>query len=856
MDFKKITASLIALGVITPAFAENFRINDFRIEGEQHTSEATVRSFLPVKEGDTFTEQEGENIIRSLHSSGFYENVLLEQNGNTLIITVSERPVISSVTIEGAKVLPNDAILKQMATMKGGAATKESELIIQGSDKRSHDEKLADYESGANYNTANALASTGLAKGDFFSQEALQRALQALMGAYQEQGKRGVKITPEVTPLAQNRVAIKITVDEGTTTRVKEIDFVGNEVFSDRKLANQIGLTDGTAVSWLTKSNVFSWEKFSQDKTRLENFYHRKGYFDAKVDFDEVQREPLNEDQTREKVIIKVYEGKQYRWGNFNIIGDTKDVPKEQLAKHLKKLKTGKLSNNLTLQTALGNMRLELQSMGYAYANVDAKAVHNEDGTLDINIEVAPGARIAVREINITGNNKTRDEVIRRELRQMEGATYDQKKIDRSRQRLNQLGYFENVDMKAVPTAENDQQVDVNVDVKERSTGSINVSAGWSQDDGLVVAGGVAQDNVFGTGKSASVSVSRSKVNQNANLSFTDPYFTPDGVSMAYSLFGSNYNPYKQNSSPRSYKITRYGGQMMMGIPITEYDRVNVGLGAENLRIGLFPQSPIRYQRFVQENGARNWIYKGMASWYRNTTDDAYWPTRGYQTSLTAEAGLPGSGLQYYQLGHQNTWYFPITTRVTLMLNGQIGYSGRYGKTKELPFLYAQTGGGLGSVRGFESGTLGPKFYDTLCYFSGNSTPAPAGSSGTTCYQNSVESYGGSFAANANAELLFPFPGVKDSRSVRLSLFADAGSVWDNKTYNNATYSSTNLNGTNGFYAGTHKASFKEELRYSTGAALTWISPMGPIKLSYAYPLKKKDKDQIQRFQFQLGTVF
>lgn len=854
MDFKKITASLITLGVITPAFAENFRINDFRIEGEQHTSEATVRSFLPIKEGDTFTEQTGENIIRSLHSSGFYENVMLEQKDNTLIITVSERPVISSVTIEGAKILTNEAILKQIASMKGGAATKEDELIIK-KNEISYDEKLAKFDSSADSQTKSALETTGLAKGDFFSQEALQRALQALHSVYQEHGKKGVKITPEITPLAQNRVAIKITIDEGTTTRVKEINFVGNEVYSDRKLANQIGLTDGTMISWLTKSNVFSWEKFAQDKARLESFYHRNGYFDAKVDFDDVERTDLNQEKTREKITIKVYEGKQYRWGDFNIIGDTKDVPKEQLAKHLKKLKAGKLSNTEALQTALANMRLDLQSMGYAYAKVESKVIHNNDGTLDVNIEIAPGARIAVREINIVGNNKTRDEVIRRELRQMEGATFDQKKINRSRQRLNQLGYFETTEITAVPTVENDQQVDVKVNVKERSTGSINVSAGWSQNDGLVVAGSVAQDNVFGTGKSASVNVSRSNVNQNANLSFTDPYFTPDGVSMSYTLFGSNYNPYKQHHSPRSYKITRYGGQMMMGIPITEYDRINVGLSAENLRIGLFPQSPIRYQRFVQENGNRNWIYKGMASWYRNTTDDAYWPTRGYQTNVTAETALPGSDIKYYQLGHQNTWYFPLTTRVTLMLNGQIGYSGRYGKTRDLPFLYAQTGGGLGSVRGFKSGTLGPKFYDTLCYFSSGSA-ASAGSNGSTCYANSVESYGGNFAANANAELLFPFPGIKDSRSVRLSLFADAGSVWDNKTYNNAAYNTNNLNGTNGFYQNNHKASFKEELRYSAGAALTWISPMGPIKLSYAYPLKKKERDQIQRFQFQLGTVF
>ena len=384
--------------------------------------------------------------------------------------------------------------------------------------------------------------------------------------------------------------------------------------------------------------------------------------------------------------------------------------------------------------------------------------------------------------------------------------------------------------------------MDVSVAVKERATGSLNASAGWSQDDGLILAAGVSQDNLFGTGKSASVNISRSKVTQSANLSFTDPYFTPDGVSMTYSLFGSRYDPSKSTSAStrRNYRMTRYGGTATMGVPITEYDRVNFGLGVEHMGVTLLRNPPYRYQRFVDENKRNNWIYKGLLSWYRNTTDDGYWPTRGYNANVTGEIGLPGSGLQYYQLGHQQTWYFPISRSFTLMLNGQIGYSGSYGKTKEIPFMYTQSGGGLGSVRGYETGTLGPKVYDVDPYDGSLDT----------------EAYGGKFAVNANAELLFPFPGFKDSKSIRMSLFADAGSVWDGKNYNSFAYSRSNPYGSNGFYTSNHKSSFKEELRYSTGLALTWISPVGPIKLSYALPLNKKTGDQVQRFQFQLGTVF
>lgn len=834
---------MIVLGLVSPVWAADFKIEQIRIEGEQHTSENTVRSLMAVREGDLFTDEKGDRIIRSLYATGFYDNVLLEQNGNMLIITVRERPIISDFTIKGAKVISNDAILKQMSTVRASSKGSDADFVVSQKEDASYEEKLRQFDATASENATQVLATAGLAKGDFFSQEALIQALRALDSAYKEMGKNDVKITPNVQPLARNRVAITIEIDEGVTTKIRQIDFVGNQAFSDSRLRRQIHLTDGKLFTWFTKNNVFSWEKFSADKKRLESFYHEKGYFDFKVDFEDVERQ-LSEDKSREELTIKVYEGEKYYWGEIQLVGDTKDVSSDELMKPLLKLKKGKLSNKDVLEAQLADVRYILQSAGYANAQVAYETSRRVDEQgkhfVDITALVTLGNRVAVRAIAISGNNKTRDEVIRRELRQMEAATYDQSKINRSIQRLRQLGYFEDVEVQGVSVAEDEQQVDLDIKVKERSTGSLNVSAGWSQDDGLVLSAGIAQDNIFGTGKSTSLGISRSKVNQGVNLSFTEPYFTPEGVSMTYSIFGSRYAPYKLTSNPRNYGLDKYGISMIMGVPFTEYDRVNFGLGVEHLGVKLIDPAPYRYDRFVKENGANNWIYKGILSWYRNTTDDSYWPTRGYQTNVTGEVALPGSGVQYYQLGHQQTWYFPLSSSFTLMVNGQIGYSGRYGKTKEVPFMFNQTGGGLGSVRGFESGSLGPKVYDIDPYDGSYDT----------------ESYGGKYAVNANVELLFPFPGVKDSKTVRFSIFADAGSVWDGKTYNNGTYGDTNPNGTNGYYDGTHKSSFSSEFRYSTGMALTWISPMGPIKLSYALPMNKKKGDLVQRFQFQLGTVF
>ena len=799
MKLKQIASALMVLGMSPLAFAD-FTIQDIRVEGLQRTEPSTVFNYLPVKVGDQFSDARSEEIIKTLYATGFFDDVRVETMGNQVLLTVIERPTISTLNITGAKMLQNDVIKKN-------------------------------------------LESFGLAQSQYFNPATLSQSVASLKEEYKSRGKQSVQITPTVTKLARNRVSIDIAIDEGKTTKITDIEFEGNKVYSDRKLMKQMSLSEGGMWTWLTKSNQFNEQKFSQDMERISEFYQNNGYFNFRILDTDIQ---TNEDKTKQTIKVTVDEGERFRWGDVRIEGDTREVPKEELQKLLT-MKKGKWYERAQMVKSLESIQNRMGTAGYAFSEVNVQPVPNaETQTVDFVLNVEPGRKIYVNEINITGNNKTRDEVVRRELRQMESAPYDTSKLQRSKERVELLGYFDNVQFDAVPVANTPDQVDLNMSVNERSTGSLDMSAGWVQDTDLVMSVGVSQDNLFGTGKSVSLRASRSKTTLNGSLSFTDPYFTPDGVSLGYDIYGKSYDPRKASSSAKQYKTTTAGAGVRMGIPVTEYDRVNLGLAAEHLTVNTYKGAPKRYADFINQYGKgtdgvgsfKGWLYKGTIGWGRNKTDSALWPTRGYMTGINGEIALPGSDLQYYTLTHNQTWFFPLTKDFTLMLGGEVGVGNGYGKTKTMPFFENFYGGGLGSVRGYESGTLGPKVYDE--------------------YGEKI-SYGGNKKANVSAELLFPMPGIKDSRSVRLSLFADAGSVWDGKTYNDSSSNTyyTNNAAQNPYGLGkTHKSTFKEELRYSAGAAVTWLSPLGPMKFSYAYPIKKKDSDEIQRFQFQLGTTF
>ncbi len=780
MKLKLISACVAGVFLANPAFAvAPFTIKDIRIEGLERTEPATVFSYLPVKIGDTFTDTGGEQIIKELYATGFFDDIQVETQNNQVLLTVTERPVISSLVVTGGKTLSNADIQKNLARM-------------------------------------------GLAQARVYNPVVMAQAIAGLKQEYVSRGKNQVEVEQKITPLERNRVGIELVINEGKTTVIRDINFSGNEHYSGRTLRNQMALSEKGLFTWFTKADCFAPDKFSSDLQKVTEFYQDRGYFDFRILATDVVANPKHPQDL--DVNVTVSEGERYRWGTVEVAGDTREIPLEDLQK-LAKVKTGKWYNRSEMGEILQILQNRMGDAGYADAQIHVQPQPQADGTVNFVLGVEPRNKMYVNEIRISGNNKTRDEVVRRELRQMESAPYDHGKIERSKERIQQLGYFDQVEITRSPVEEAPDQTNLDVSVREQPTGSLDVSVGYVQDDGVVLAAGVAQDNLFGTGKSISARVSNGGSSKVASLSFTDPYFTPDGVSLGYDAFWRTYDPKKANIS--AYKTTTYGAGVRMGVPVTEYDRVNFGLGVNQMKIGLYDNSPQRYKDFVKKYGDKNWTFTGNIGWGRNTTDSALWPTKGYIIGANLEAGLPGGDIQYYKLTHNQSWFFPLTKDLTLMLGGGVGYANGYGKTKELPFFHNFYGGGLGSVRGYENGSVGPKGYDG---------------------HGNVDYMGGTKQANLSAEVLFPMPGVKDSRTVRLSVFADAGSVWDGKHYSQADYKP--------YGAAGHSSSFKNELRYSTGLAFTWISPLGPMKFSYAYPINKKDGDQVQRFQFQLGTVF
>lgn len=769
MKLKFIVTALSYLTLSALVCASSpFTIHDIRVEGLQRTEPGTVFNYLPVKVGDTFTEERAQESIKALFATGFFDDIRVETQRNDVIISVVERPILFELTISGAKDLNNEQIKK-------------------------------------------SLQSSGLAQSRSFDQAILNQAIVSLKQEYVNRGKYAAQMKSTVTKLDRNRVAVALVINEGKNATIKKIDIVGNEDFSARKVRKEMTLSTGGLFTWLSKNNQYSKQKLTADIEKLKALYQDQGYLEFNIDSTQVTLSP---DKTDIFLTINVTEGKRFRVGEIKFAGDLQGVPEDELRKLLT-VKTGDTFNRSKIATDVTALQSRFGNDGYAFTSINVVPdINREQDIVDFTLAVSPGRKTYVSRINISGNNKTRDEVIRREMRQVEGSVYDAEKIQRSKERIELLGYFDGTSVETPPVAGTADQVDLNIVVNERPTGSVTAGIGYVQGDGVQFSAGMSQNNLFGSGKAASFSAATGDANKHIALSFTDPYFTPDGVSLGYDAYWRIYDPNNIDSS--RYKSETLGAAVRLGVPITEYDRVNFSLGVENTKITLYPESPFRYVDFVKRYGRTNMTFIGSIGWARDKRDSALWPTRGYSMRVDADMGLPGGDMEYYRLTHQQTWFFPVTKNLTFMINGEVGYAEGFGKTPQLPFFQNFYMGGIGSVRGFESGSLGPK--------------AP-----------NEDFLGGSRKAVLNAEVLFPMPGLKDNRSVRLSVFADAGSVWDG-------------NKTKGYY---HKGGdFSGEMRYSTGVALTWISPMGPMKFIYAYPLNNKPTDKLQRFQFQLGTVF
>ncbi len=788
---KRITATIVLalLSGVTLA-AEPFVIRDIRVEGLQRIEAGSVFGYLPVKVGDTFTDDSAISAIKALYATGFFKDVKLEAQGDVLIVALEERSSIGKLTLSGIKEFPEDEL-------------------------------------------KNALKQTGLAEGRVFDKSQLANAEQELKRQYFNRGLYSVQVVTTVTPLERNRVALQFDVVEGDAAKIKQINFVGNKVFDEKKLLSQFNSSTSGWLSWYSKDDQYSKTKLSGDLEALRSFYLNQGYIEFNIDSTQVSISPDKKDIF---ITVNITEGPNYTVSDIKLAGQML-LPEEELRK-LIAVKPGEVFSREKLTESTRKIGDRLGNDGYAFANVNAvPELDKEKHQVAFTLFVDPGRRVYVNRVNVSGNTKTRDEVIRREVRQMEGGWYNAEKISLSRDRLNRLGYFSEVNVETPPVTGATDQVDVNIGVAEKATGNVLLGAGFSSSEGFVLSGSVNQANAFGTGNSLSAQINSGSINTVYSLSFTNPYYTLDGVSLGYDAYRRDVDATSINSVGE-YKSSTLGLGVRLGMPLNEKDTIFFGAGIERLSIDTFDSSPYQYKQFLIENGgppggvgsASNKTLRLDTSFARDTRNNYLFPTSGMFQRAALEFGAPPGDIQYYKLTLQHQNYFPLSKDFTLLLNGEIGYAGGLGG-KSLPFYRNFFAGGVSSVRGFASGTIGPKALTStnpadVCY----PVPDPG------CTQKS--SLGGEAKLVGNIELLFPVPGVKES-SMRLSTFVDAGGIFGP-----------------GDYLGRAKSFDYQDMRFSAGLGLAWNSPLGPLKFSLAYPINPKDDDKKEMFQFNLGSTF
>ena len=738
---------------------EPFVVKDIRVEGVQRTEAGTVFSYLPIKVGDRVDDEKASAAVKALYATGFFRDVRLESENGVLVVIVQERPTISQIDIAGTKEFDKDTLKK-------------------------------------------ALKDIGIAESRIFDRSALERAEQEFKRQYINRGYYAVKVTTTVTPQERNRVAINFTVEEGQPSKIANINIVGASAFPEKTLTNEMQLSTPGWLTWYTKNDQYSKQKLQADLETLRSYYTNRGYLEFAVDSTQVSITPDKQDIY---ITINITEGPRYTVSDVQLAGELL-LPEAELMR-LVQVRPGDVYSREKLTQSTKALSDRLGSDGYAFANVNAVPdIDRVKRTAGFTFFVDPGRRVYIRRINISGNSKTRDEVIRRELRQLEGAWYDAARIERSKVRIQRLNFFEDVNIETPAVPGSPDQVDIEVTVTEKSTGNLLAGVGYSSADGIVLSGSISQNNIFGSGNALAFSINSSRVNRAIGLSFTEPYWTTDGVSRTLELYDKNVDP---SSLPiAQYSSSTFGGAVGFGVPITETDSINFGGRVEHTKVTLFDQSPPSYFQFVKDFGTSTNSYILTAGWSRDSRDSILFPSRGVLQSLFGELALPIGDLTYYKVNYLIQWFTPMPLNTVLMLRGDFGYGGGL-ENKTLPFFKAYYGGGVGSVRGYETASLGPQDI-----------------------QGNV--IGGREKIIANAELFFPLPGAKaNDQSVRLSVFTDAGMIRD---------------------AGLQPE--LESFRYSAGVGVAWNSPVGPLKLSYAYPLKKKKGDRIQNFQFQVGTIF
>ncbi len=755
-----ITALLTLLLLPQSSFAfEPFTVKDIRLEGLQRISAGTVFNYLPIKVGDTVDEGRNAEAIRTLFKTGFFKDVRLEQENNTLVVVVHERASIAGITFSGNKSIETDELL-------------------------------------------DSLKQVGFSTGRVFNRTVFEKVEQELQRSYFGLGKYGVQIESTITPLERNRVSVNFDVTEGKAARIRQINIVGNDSYEEEDLLDLFKLSTTKMLSVFTKSDQYSKQKLGADLESLRSFYLDNGYINFNIDSTQVSITPDKKDIY---VTVNVTEGDQYRVSDIRLAGNF-DVPEEELFK-LVKVQRSKVFSRKEVADTRNQLADRLGNDGYAFANVNAVPdINEEKKEVALTFFLDPGKRVYVRRINFEGNTKTKDDVLRREMRQIESASASTSAIERSRVRLERLGYFKevNVETPAVPgTAD---QVDVNFTVVEQPSGNLSAGLGFSQSQGVVVQTSISQDNFLGTGNSVTGVFNNSTVNRNFSLGYLNPYYTDDGISRGFNGYYRTTDAGEDNLS--DYTLDEIGGGVSFGLPINETETVRVGFSAErtDFKVGGLPSAEVL--NFRTRNGDSFNTFLLDAGWTHDTRNRRIFPDSGGLTRLSGEVAVPGSDLTYFKATARHQQFFPLTKRFTLILNGEIGYGDGYLDTERLPLIDNFFVGGIRTVRGFEANTLGPR-------------------------DSNGDPMGGDLKMVGNAEIILPVPFAPNTRSVRLTSFVDIGNVY-----------------------GPNQDFDVGDLRSAVGVSAVWLSPLGAMTVSIAAPLKKESTDDTQSFQFTFGTSF
>ncbi|HEB96713.1 MAG TPA: outer membrane protein assembly factor BamA [Sedimenticola thiotaurini] len=759
----RILRCLLLLGALLASLAalgEGFVVKDIRVEGLQRISAGTVFNYLPVQLGQELDDRATARIIHDLYKTGFFKDVKLERDGDVLVIRVRERPAIAKIDISGNKTIDTDQLLA-------------------------------------------SLRDTGLSEGRVFNRFVLDRIEQELRRLFFNQGKYNVRIDTTVTPLERNRVAIDITITEGETARIRQINIVGNQSFDDSELLDVFELAPTNLLSFISKDDQYSRQKLAGDLEKLRSYYLDRGFINFRIVSTQVSITPDNSDIY---ITINLHEGDVYHITDIKLAGDLVAPPESFYP--LIHLKRGQVFSRKEVVGSADRITGMLGDAGYAFANVNSVPdVDDEKKEVVITFFVDPGKRVYTRRINITGNHQTRDEVLRREMRQMEAAWFSAAKVRASRERLQRLGYFEEVNVETPAVPGSTDQVDVNIAVTERAMGNLSAGLGFSQSQGLIFNASISQNNFLGTGKRVSFAFNNSSANTFYSLGYTNPYSTVDGVSRGFILSYRKTDFQEVDVARYLIDNTRLG--VNFGIPTSETDQLILNLDFFDTRFKLGGGASEELIRFAEDNGTSYLYFQPTLSWSHDSRDSSLMPTEGGYQRVSGSFSIPGSELEYYRFSYTNKYYFPLTRVFTFALKGDIGYGDSFGDTTQLPPWRNFFAGGLKTVRGFKEFSLGPR-------------------------DSNGDPLGGNFRLVGNAEILFPAPFKLMEKTVRLGLFVDAGNVYDTRNI--------------GFDFA--------EIRMSAGVSGFWLSPFGAFGVSLGFPLNDKPDDDVEIFQFSFGSAF